>query len=150
MLDVALTRRDLLADSRAVLTTDWGEFGCRTELFTPVSHLTYSKSHMRHAPSCDFRRDIPESGGCGSRRISDTLERFLEKSCGANTCAFGPHSGISEGVRSTGYVTGVLVQRDQDLYSRFLVSNPLYPSQSDPVALFTQIDRTSTPAYDLS
>lgn len=120
----------MLADCSAVLTTAGGEFGCRTELFTPVS--THSRLLMSNVPSCDFRCDIPESGGRGSRRIPDTLERPLEETCGADTRAFAVSSCILESVRAAGYVTGVLVQRDQDLHGSFLVSDPLYLSQSDP------------------
>ena len=104
-----LTSRDLLADSSAVLTTAWGEFGCRTELFILVSNPTHSGLRMLYMPSRDFRCDIPESGGRGGRRISDTLERLLEKTRGANARAFSAISRISEGVRATRYIAGVLV-----------------------------------------
>lgn len=109
MTNASLTRRDLLADSSAVLTTACGEFGCRTELFTPVSHLTHWHLLMFCSPSCNFRCNVPKSGGCSSRRILNTLKRLLEEPRGTNTRAFAARSNIPEGVRTTRYVSGVLV-----------------------------------------
>lgn len=88
-------------------------------------------------PSCNFRRDVTESSGCGSRRIPDTLERLLEEPSGVDARLFVARLAISHGVRATGNVTGMLIQRDQNLYRRFLVSDPLCSSQSDPSALFS-------------
>ena len=130
-----LTRRDLLADSSAVLIMAWGEFGCRTELFVPVSHLTHSDISTSHAPSCYFRRDIAEGGGCGSRRIPNTLERLLEEPSGINTRPSVVDRAVSEGIRAIRYVAGMLVQRDENLDRGLLVSDPLYSSRSDPFAL---------------
>lgn len=75
---------------------------------------TFDALHLRmlREPSCNFRRDIPEGGGCGSRRIPDTLECPLEEPRGADTCAFRSDPCIFEGVRPTRYVSGVLIQRD--------------------------------------
>lgn len=111
-----------------------GEFGCRTELFTPVSHLTHSTLSTPYPPSCNFRRDVTESGGCSSRRVPDTLERLLKESRGTDTRPFVARSVDSECVRTTWYILGVLIQRDENLNRSFLVGNPFYVSQSDPFA----------------
>jgi len=132
---MGLTRRDLLADSSAVLIMAGGEFGCRTELFVPVSHLTHSNLNTLDAPSCDLRRDITKSGGSGSRRVPDALQRLLEESSGADTRSFVVQCAIFEGVRAIGYVAGMLVQCDENLDRGFLVSDPLYSSRSDPFVL---------------
>lgn len=112
-----------------------GEFGCNTELFTPVSHLTRPTLSTHYTPSCNLRRDITESGCRGSRRIPDTLERLLEEPSGTNARPFVACRAIFQGIRATRHVAGMLVQRDQNLYRSFLVSDPLYSSQSDPSAL---------------
>lgn len=112
-----------------------GEFGCSTELLTSVSHLTHPTLSTHYAPSCDLRRDITESGGRGSRRVPDTLERLLEEPSSANARPFVARGAISQGIRATRYVAGMLVQGDQNFYRSFLVGDPLYSSQSDPSAL---------------
>ena len=124
----------MLADSSAVLIMAWGEFGCRTELFVLVSHMTHSNLNTLNPPSSDLRRDITESGGRGGRRVPNTLQRLLEEPGSANTCTFVVHGTIFEGVGAIRYVAGMLVQCHENLDRSFLVSDPLYSSRSDPFA----------------
>ena len=92
-----------------------------------------------YPPACDFRGNIAKSGGGGGRRILDTLERPLEEPSSTDARSFVSDSAIFQGIRTTRYVTGVLIKRDQDLYRGFLVSDPLCSSQSDPFELSSRL-----------
>lgn len=96
---------------------------------------------MLYPPACNLRCNIAESGGSGSRCILDALERPLEEPSSVDACSFVIYSAVFQGIRTTGYVTGVLIERDQDLYRSFLVSDPLCSSQSDPFELSSRLGK---------